>query len=251
MMATVRAVAQDADEPKSEKSTHTPAYGDGRSVEPVQREVDAVTFWERGEEPEFGRIAFFTDAVFAIALTLLVLDLRLPRMSGNPNDSASILNALGDLTPKFVSFGVAFALLAKYWMANHRFFARIGRFDKRYLTICMCYLATVAFLPFPTSLIGEYESNPISGVLFALSLAAVSGLETVLLWHAQRAGLMQTPASTQVYRWQVVGSMIPFTMFLVTIPLAFVSPTLMLLSWIVIAPMAGRWAHRRKPADAT
>ena len=251
MMATVRAVAQDADEPKSEKSTNTPAYVDGRSVEPVQREVDAVEFWERGEEPEFGRIAFFTDAVFAIALTLLVLDLRLPRMSGNPDDPASILNALGDLTPKFVSFGVAFALLAKYWMANHRFFARIGRFDRRYLTICMCYLASVAFLPFPTSLIGDYESNPISGVLFALSLAAVSGLETVLLWHAQRAGLIQTPASKQVYRWQVIGSMIPFTMFLVTIPLAFISPTLMLMSWIVIAPLAGRWAYRRKPADAT
>ena len=244
-------MAADADEPKRDESTDTPAHSEERQVEAVQQEVDAVTFCERGEEPEFGRIAFFTDAVFAIALTLLVLDLRLPRMSGNPDDPASILNALGDLTPKFVSFGVAFALLAKYWMANHRFFARIGRFDKRYLTICMCYLATVAFLPFTTSLIGEYERNPISGVLFALSLAAVSGLETVLLWHAQRAGLMQTPASTQVYRWQVVGSMIPFTMFLVTIPLAFVSPTLMLLSWIVIAPMAGRWAHRRKPADAT
>jgi uncharacterized membrane protein len=251
MMATVRAVAQDADEPKSEKSTNTPAYGEERRVEPVHREVNAATFWERGEEPEFGRIAFFTDAVFAIALTLLVLDLRLPRMSGNPNDPASILNALGDLTPKFVSFGIAFALLAKYWMANHRFFARIGRFDKRYLTICMCYLATVAFLPFPTSLIGEYESNPISGVLFALSLAAVSGLETVLLWHAQRAGLMRTPASEQVYRWQVSVALIPFSMFLVTIPLAFVSPTLMLMSWIVIAPLAGRWAHRRKPADAS
>ena len=244
-------MAADADEPKRDESTDTPAHSEERQVEAVQQEVDAVTFCERGEEPEFGRIAFFTDAVFAIALTLLVLDLRLPRMSGNPDDPASILNALGDLTPKFVSFGIAFALLAKYWIANHGFFARIGRFDKRYLTICMCYLATVAFLPFPTSLIGEYESNPISGVLFALSLAAVSGLETVLLWHAQRAGLMQTPASTQVYRWQVVGSMIPFTMFLVTIPLAFVSPTLMLLSWIVIAPMAGRWAHRRKPADAT
>jgi uncharacterized membrane protein len=204
--------------------------------------------WERGEEPEFGRVAFFTDAVFAIALTLLVLDLRLPPLRGPEGDTSAMLAALDDLIPKFVSFGVAFILLGRYWMANHSFFTRIGRVDRTYLSIAMCYLAAVAFLPFPTSLVGEYEQNPISGVLFALALAAVSGLETVLLAHAHRAGLMRQPMEGHVYRWEIVASLVPFVMFTVTIPLAFLSPTLMLVSWAVVGPLLGLALKRIRPA---
>jgi uncharacterized membrane protein len=203
--------------------------------------------WQRGEEPEFGRVAFFTDAVFAIALTLLVLDLRLPGLRGPEDDTGAMLDALGDLIPKFVSFGVAFILLARYWMANHSFFTRIGRIDRPYLSIGMCYLAAVAFLPFPTSLVGEYERNPISGVLFALALAAVSGLETLLLAHAHRAGLMRHPMAQHIYRWEIIGSLIPCLMFTFTIPLAFINPTLMLLSWGVLGPLLGWLANRTRP----
>lgn len=206
--------------------------------------------WKRGEEPEFGRVAFFTDAVFAIALTLLVLDLRLPALKGSEADTGVMLTALGELIPKFVSFGVAFILLARYWLANHSFFTRIGRVDRAYLAIDMCYLAAVAFLPFPTSLVGEYEENALSGVFFALALAAVSGLETVLLAHAHRAGLMRHPMEQHVYRWEIIGSLVPFVMFTVTIPLAFISPTVMLISWAVVGPILGRTLSAIRPAGS-
>jgi len=206
--------------------------------------------WERGEEPDFGRVAYFTDAVYAIALTLLVLDLRLPRMTGDSDSASSMLAALNDLIPKFVSFGVAFVLLARYWMANHSFFTRIGRVDRRYIGISMFYLAGVAFLPFPTSLVGEFEANPISGVMFALTLAAVSGLGTMLMWHAHSAGLWREQMSEEVHRWQIIGSLVPFAMFLATIPLAFVNTTVMLLSWLVIGPVLGHLVGRRRPEGA-
>jgi len=216
---------------------------------PTPRDRRHLT-WRRGEEPEFGRVAFFTDAVYAIALTLLVLDLHLPAMTGAEESPGVMWNALGDLTPKFVSFAVAFILIARYWVANHSFFTDIVRIDRRYLSLTALNLAGVAFLPFPTSLVGEYVENPVSGVLFALNLAFVSSTETLLLVHAHRARLMRSRLSDEAYRWQFVGSAEPAFMFLVTIPLAFIHPWVMLVSWIPIGMVVGNVLNRRKPDDA-
>jgi uncharacterized membrane protein len=202
-------------------------------------------YWRRGEEPEFGRVVFFTDAVYAIALTLLALDLRVSELTGDPSSPASMLRALDDLLPQLVAFGVAFTLLATYWLAHHSFVARLDAIDGRLMTTNLVYLAFVALLPFPTSLIGEHEANPISGVVFAATLAAISLLEAVMLQHAHRAGLLRRKLSDGEFRSERAAALQPAVMFLVTIPLAFVSPTLMLFSWLVVGPVAGRWLGRR------
>ena len=67
----------------------------------------------------------------------------------------------------------------------------------------LCYLAFVAFLPFPTSLVGQYEQNPVSVVVFALTLSAISGLEAVCLRQAQQAGLFERPLSDAAYRYGI------------------------------------------------
>ncbi len=206
--------------------------------------------WHRGEEPEFGRVVFFTDAVYAIALTLLVLDLHLPVMTGAQDAPGVMWEALGDLTPKFVSFAVAFILISRYWIANHSFVTGIVRIDRRYLAYTVLNLAGVAFLPFPTSLVGEYVENPVSGVLFALTLAFISTTETLLLMHAHRARLMRSHLSDAAYRWQVASSTEPAVMFVITIPLAFIHPWVMLVIWIPWGIVTGHLLERRKPADA-
>lgn len=202
-------------------------------------------YWRRGDEPEFGRILFFSDAVYAIALTLLALDLRVTSLAGDPSSPSSMLAALDDLLPQLVAFGVGFALLAGYWLAHHDFMSRIAAADSRLITTNLVYLAFVALLPFPTSMIGEYESNPVSGVVFAANLAIISLLETVMLTHAQRAGLLRHPASERRYRAERLASLQPAVMFVATIPLAFISTTLMLLSWLLVGPVAGRLIGRR------
>ncbi len=202
-------------------------------------------YWRRGDEPEFGRILFFSDAVYAIALTLLALDLRITTVPGDPASPSSMLSALDDLLPQLVAFGVAFALLANYWLAHHDFMSRVGAVDSRLITTNLVYLAFVALLPFPTSMIGEYESNPISGVVFAANLAVISLLETAMLAHAHRADLLRRPVPEPRYRAERLASLQPAVMFVATIPLAFISTTLMLLSWLVVRPVAGRVIGRR------
>lgn len=202
-------------------------------------------YWRRGDEPEFGRILYFSDAVYAIALTLLALDLRITSVPGNSSSPSAMLSALNDLVPQLVAFGVGFALLAGYWLAHHDFMARVAAVDSRLITTNLVYLAFVALLPFPTAMIGEFESNPISGVVFAANLAVISLLETMMLAHAQRAGLLRQQLPERQFRAERLASLQPAVMFVVTIPLAFVSTTLMLVSWLVVGPVAGHLLGRR------
>lgn len=203
--------------------------------------------WRRGDDPEFSRPLNFTDAVFAIALTLLALDLRIDRIAGNADSLTAMWQALGELFPQFIAYVVAFFLLGKYWLAHHRFAARLGAVDNRFLALTLVYLAFVAVLPFPTSMIGSYETNPLSGALFALNLAGISGMETILLLHAQRHQLLMDTASAAMRRWELLSSLAPAAMFTASIPLAFIDPTWMLLSWLVIGLAIGRWCDRVRP----
>lgn len=206
--------------------------------------------WQRDGGQEFDRVAFFSDAVYAIALTLLALDLRIDDLP-SPDDSPIVmLRALDDLLPKLVAYFVGFLLLARYWAAHHSFFGRLKAIDNRLLTINLAYLGFVALLPFPTSLIGEYEQNPISVMLFALNLAAISGIETVMLWQAYRRDLLLDAALPAGRRWEIRCSLTPAIVFVVTIPLAFINPTVQLLSWIPLGIITGWFEKRAEPTNA-
>lgn len=205
--------------------------------------------WARQNDGlEFDRIIFFTDAVFAIALTLLVVELGVPVITHDPEVPSTMLAALDEKTPQFISFFIAFILIARYWVAHHMMFAQLRAIDPRLISINLVYLAFVAFLPFPTALVGEYEENPISVMLFAVCLAIISGLEVVQFRHAYRADLTQKPMPPEVYRWGVIGSSSPVVVFIVTMPLAFLSSTLCLASWLVTIPIGAYLTHRA-PVD--
>ena len=205
--------------------------------------------WQRDDGAEFDRIAFFSDAIYAIAMTLLALDLRIDHLASPQDSPASMFEALQDLVPKLVAYFVGFLLLARYWKAHHGFFGRLRAVDSRLLTLNLTYLGFVALLPFPTSLIGEYEDNPISVVLFALNMAVISALEMVSLRHAYRADLMRETASPARQRWEIIGSLTPSVMFVVTIPLAFIDPTLQLVSWLPIGIATSWYANRTEPVE--
>ena len=128
----------------------------------------------------------FSDGVFAIAMTLLVVGIAVPTLSdGDSIDE--LADALNDLAPNFISFFISFGVIGRYWIAHHQFFAMLARADGRLVGINLLYLAFVAFLPFPTALLGTYFENPLSVSLYAVMVAIISGLEVVLFRHAHLA----------------------------------------------------------------
>jgi uncharacterized membrane protein len=200
------------------------------------------------ESTEFNRVVGFSDAIFAIAMTLLVLQIDVPGLPGSGQSARDMLDALRDSLPEIVSFAISFWVIGRYWLAHHWFFSRLQRLDRRALALNLTYLGFVAFLPFPTALIGQYEQNSIAFVVFALSMAAVSLMELVLARHALRSNLLGLEVPGQVWRWTRLASGFPVAIFVLSIPVAFLDPTVALLSWLVLAPV-GLLINRRMPPE--
>jgi uncharacterized membrane protein len=197
---------------------------------------------------EFSRVVNFSDALFAIAMTLLVVGIEVPDLS----DGASVgelADVLNDDLGSFVSFVISFTVIGRYWLAHHGFFARLAAVDGGLIGINLVYLMFVAFLPFPTGLLGNYFENPLAIVVYAVAVAAVSGMEVVLFRHAQGRGLFQREMPDEVFRWGVRLSLSPLIGFLISIPLAFVSTTLAVVAWFLPVPYQV-FENRRKPKHA-
>ena len=197
------------------------------------------------ESVEFARTLTFTDGLFAIAMTLLVVDLAVPTLS-DTSSVHELAEALNDDSEKFISFFISFAVIGRYWLAHHTYFSALARIDRRLIALNLVYLAFIAFLPFPTALLGEYFSNPLSIAIYAVNVAIVSGMEVVLFSHAHKHGLLERKLPDDVYRYGVAMSLSPVLFFLLSIPVAFASTTLAVCIWLLGIPF-GIFASRWKP----
>lgn len=104
------------------------------------------------ELKETGRIEAFSDGVFAVAITLLVLNLQLPRSL----DAGNLAQWLGSQWPLYLAFVTSFALVGVMWINHHRIFSLIIRSDSILMALNLVLLLVVVFIPFPTALVAEY-----------------------------------------------------------------------------------------------
>ena len=107
---------------------------------------DVVRYEREGGGLTFERVAFFADAVFAIALTLIVVGIGAPALT-DTGDAGDLWRGLGDHFSEFVSFAVGLLVIGFYWTSNHAAFDRLQAVDRRYVLWTVLYLGAVAFLP--------------------------------------------------------------------------------------------------------
>ena len=177
----------------------------------------------------FERLVFFSDAVFAIAITLLVLDLRLPPPVHGALD-------IGPVIPKLIGFVISFFVIGIYWLSHHRLFDTLRDQDSPLRVVNLVFLAAIVFLPFPTSVVSEMAGSAGPVVFYALSVSAVGLMLVVLALTARRSSLMR-PGETRggTARW-VIRSLAAPLVFLATTLVAPSNPTLAMLLWIGVAP---------------
>jgi len=188
-------------------------------------------------EVEFNRIVAFSDGVFAIAITLLVLGLTVP-----PHLS-DLRRALLNNQDDFIAYAISFAVLGRYWLAHHRFFSSLERFDGRLMTLNLVYLACIALVPFTSQVLGDYASHTEAVVLYAVNMIAVSSTFYAQLIYSSRAGLVR-PEARPVERQNAPVNLVVVGVFALSIPVAFLSPLAATLMWLTIF-FIRRWVTAR------
>jgi len=125
--------------------------------------------FERGEL-KLTRVEAFSDGVFAIVVTLLVLELKVPPIHF-PDSAWNLAHELRALLPKFVSWLISFIIVCKFWLNHHHLlnFARHANYAMVWLN--SLFLMCQAFIPFPTALMGDYPGNPLAVSLFGIVMA--------------------------------------------------------------------------------
>ncbi len=189
------------------------------------------------------RVVAFSDGVFAIAITLLVLSIDIPKV---PDDKLG--DVLRDLLPQLGTYALSFLVIGVYWMAHHRVFRSVNRVDRRLLWINLVLLGFIALLPFPTEVLGKYGNTTLGTVTYAAAICAVGATATVVWWYINHAGLT-APLTPDLVRLGTLRSAIPPTVFALSIPIAFVNVDLAKWFWVAIWP-ANSLVERKYGADA-
>ena len=187
------------------------------------------------ESVEFTRIVAFTDGVFAIAITLLVLSLEVPgSLSGT-----ALNDFLVDSWPQLFAYFLSFAVIGRFWIGHHEMFARLHGFDRRLLVLNLVYLSLVVLVPFPTELLGEYGSTTDAVVLYAGVVATALVLSWVMLRYALDRELVRPDARAEAERTPR-RTLVPALIFYASIPVAFLSPQVAQVVWLAMLLQAFR-----------
>jgi len=113
---------------------------------------------ELKKEFQLERLILFSDAVFAIAITLLIIEIKVPEVHENISDQV-LLGELGHLIPKFVGFIVSFLLIGLYWSIHHRMFGFVTAYNGRLRFLNLLFLFFIVLMPFSTGFYSEYAGS--------------------------------------------------------------------------------------------
>ena len=188
-------------------------------------------------EVEFNRIVAFSDGVFAIAITLLVLGLGIP--PGESDLTRTLLGQEADL----LAYLISFAVVGRVWIAHHRFFASLERFDGTLMGLNLVYLATVVLIPFTSAVLGDYESQTAAVVLYAINLICVSIAFQAQIVYAYRktwSGPRPASSSAASRAREPAGRAV----FLISIPIAFINTTAAVVLWVAVFLVGKRLEDR-------
>ncbi len=193
---------------------------------------------------EYDRVLFFSDAIFAIAITLLVLEI--------PRSGTGTAQILANARQHILSFGISFVVIGLFWVAHHSTFRYITALDGRVIALNLVFCGVIAFLPYPTALLSEGQGPDELATVFYAACMALTGLIELAIWLYAATGNRLTQGLTAADRRYVTLRILRVpTVFLLSIPVAVVSATAGSLCWLLIWVTGGLIErHGRPPREA-
>jgi uncharacterized membrane protein len=175
---------------------------------------------DRQDQLGLERLIFFSDAVFAIAITLLTLDIRLPSRETLLDDAQLFAQLIG-MWHEYLAYLISFLVIGVFWMAHHR---------------NLLFLMVVAFIPFPSSIISKYSER--TATIFYALIMALAGLLLAGIWRyaSHRNRLVAPDLDARIRKREYSTSLTTTTIFLVSIGITFWNADIGRLSWLLILP---------------
>ncbi|MBJ7599127.1 MAG: DUF1211 domain-containing protein [Candidatus Nephthysia bennettiae] len=173
---------------------------------------------------ELARLLALSDGVFAIAITLLVLQLTVPEIAGGAVGSR-LSAQLAATIPRIVTYCIGFAVIALFWIGHRRSFLYIVRTNGVLTLLNLAVLLCIAFMPFPIAILGLYGNTAVA-VIFYTSTVALAGFGMLLLWVYAGVGhrLISRDVSSRLVTHQALRAAISPLVFLLSMPVGLVEP---------------------------
>jgi len=182
-----------------------------------------------------GRLEGFSDGVYAIAITLLVLNFSIPDRLAD----SQVWTAISAQGAQFLSAALSFAVIAIYWSSHHGMFRWIRRSSGGLVVANFAHLATIVFLPFPTLVLAEYSDSFAAVALYAATLALVGYSSVAITWVAWRQRLVAPEVDLRWVESRITGLATTPTVFVLSIAVAWISPSAATYFWL-LALVVGR-----------
>jgi uncharacterized membrane protein len=171
--------------------------------------------------PKSSRLEAFSDGVFAIITTLLILEIHVPNLSDL--SVIAVLTSLKPLIPKFISFSISFFTIAIFWINHHHFFNHIRYINMKLLWLNVLFLFWMCILPFTTAFIGDYSNSDIIVAIYSLNMTLCGASFTVMAWYAfLLADLSTQLLSRGQMKREIIKGVLGSTVYFLTLIIAFI-----------------------------
>jgi uncharacterized membrane protein len=208
---------------------------------------------ELKKEFQLERLILFSDAVFAIAITLLIIEIRVPEIEKEQVSNKALLDALGHLIPKFVGFIVSFMLIGLYWSVHHRMFGFVTNYNARLRFLNLLFLFFIVLMPFSTGFYSEYSGPEmfkkelkVPMTFYVLNFCA-AGFVNYSMWRYitnPKHKLTEPPIDPIVATYAKTRALMVPMIFLAMLPVAYLTNVMYAVYIPMLIPIAIRISKR-------
>lgn len=195
------------------------------------------------------RIILFSDAVFAIAITLLIIEIKPPEIE-HDFTTAMMLQQLVDLSPKFIAFLISFFVIAIYWRSHHRIFGFVSGYNAKLILINNLFLFSVVLMPFSSAYFSENFGYTIPFVFYCLNIALTGAINYYYIRYvfgSQHNFVKHKPTEGFLHLFKSRAISVPVFFVVLSILAMFgftTSPVIILLLWPIFY-FIGRYNSRK------
>lgn len=182
------------------------------------------------------RLETLVDGIFAIAMTLLVLALAVPDITG-PLSNTAVQNSLYSLIPSFYTLVMSFILLALFWSNHHRAFHKINEMNTPLLWINVIWLLFIVLVPFSASLTGKYGEFSISHIIFNLNMLGIALFLGFNWYYATKKNFIDEKVSPRDITVTIRTNILFIVISLLALSISFVLPRWSALVYLLIFPL--------------